>query len=216
MRRFLLVILTAVSMLVCCSCSCSSSVSLKNPSESGAYQDENSERSLKEVYLEHKKAAAEAWEECDKSEMQTFTGEDGGIAFTVSTDKREYVVGEPVRVKAAVQNVSGEELYNEYNYLVECYPLEILADITCGGSPLYSKRYKEIINAATFDVPMEPGEIYDDYMTFETSYRGKPAEPGEYKGTCYIYTVPDPDRYDERTKHSIDFSITLKQSGQTP
>lgn len=199
MKRFFLIILTAASMLACCSCA-GSSVLEKTP-ESNTDQAENN----------RKAAAAEAWEVCDKSEMQTFTGEDRGIAFTVYTDKREYAPGETVRVKAEVQNVSNGELYNFHNSEVECYPIEILLDISCGGKDIY---YREGNTGETQSwvvyVPMEPGIVYDDYISFKASYYSAPAEPGEYKGRCYIYTVSVPDYHAEFPKmHSVDFSITL-------
>ena len=197
MKRFLLVLLTAALLFVCCSCSASSGP--ENPSESGADQVANNKKA----------AAAEAWEACDKSEMQIFTGEDGGIAFTVYTDKREYAVNETVRVKAEVQNVSGGELYNVYNSLGECYPIDILLDISCGSPSLYNKVNTGMTQHRSVLVPMKPGEVYDDYISFEANCVYCPTIPGEYTGACYIYTVPDPDHEEEWAKRSVNFSITL-------
>lgn len=119
MRRLLLVTLTAVSMLMCCSCS--SLVSLKKPSESGVSQDTVSERSIEDVYLEQKESAIKDREKRDKSEMQTFTDESDGVIPTVMTDKREYTAGEPVKIKSTAQNITDGEVCNQYSYLGETH-----------------------------------------------------------------------------------------------
>lgn len=219
MKNFLPVVLIAASILMCCSCAessvlenpSSSSSSLENPSESGVSQDTVSEKSIKEIYLERKEAAAEDWEKRNKSEMQTFTNESDGVILTVMTDKHEYTAGEPVKIKSTAQNITDGEICNKYSYLGDCYPVEFLVDFT-NGKKLYSERYyKEVMSCANIYVPMKPGEVYDDYMTLETHYyNSEPAEPGVYNGTCYIYTVPNEHDYNKTTKHSVDFSITLK------
>lgn len=86
------------------------------------------------------------------------------------------------------------------------------AEISRDKRKLYSKQfYSEVAWDAEIYVPMIPGEVYDNYVTFETGYyNGEPAEPGVYNGTCYIYTAPDAMSYDNRTKHSLDFSIEVK------
>lgn len=142
--------------------------------------------------------------------MQTFTNESDGVILTVSTDKREYTVGEPVKIKSTAQNITDGELWYVCGYSVDNYPIEIHVRILCDGRYFKSDR-SEIRNSNMVYFSMEPGEVYDDYVTFETDYyKGEPAEPGVYNVTCYIYTVPDERSYDQVTKHSVDFSIEVK------
>ena len=156
------------------------------------------------------------WEERKKG--QSFTKDFDGLVLTVTTDKAEYNIGEPIYLTATLENNRDEDVYLYYgmapiNNAVELYPhFEDLIE--------YPQKWGDVVRAAVVTViPLKPGEKCVQDFTFRTYtfYKGtteidysKPAAPGVHYGTLCIWTCPDEEDHDKWTEHTLEFSVKVK------
>ena len=149
------------------------------------------------------------------TDPQTFSKDFDGIVLTVTTDKTEYLLDEPIYVTASVKNNSDETvgLYSPTGMLNS--HKVIATRINQNGEYLYDPVYGNIITFDMKSLIIEPGEEYVQEMEFQTYYtdfidRGDLAQPGVYSGGAAITVLADPtDVESKRTGHSVDFSLTL-------
>lgn len=99
MRRLPIVLLTALSLFMLCSCSGLSDAVNSSDGETDPISAPTSEMDIHTFYLQYNEENAQAWEQLDKSGQQTFTENFDGLVITVTTDKSEYDLDEPIRVK---------------------------------------------------------------------------------------------------------------------
>ena len=110
-------------------------------------------------YLQYNEENAKAWEQSDKGEWQTFTEDFDGLVITVTTDKSEYSLGDPIKVKATLQNKTDRDIYLVYsNSNNPCVPRPALRLLSlqrnCAKSHGYSAntcRYDKFENKTLWD-----------------------------------------------------------------
>ena len=153
---------------------------------------------------------------------QTFTKDFDGLVLTVTTDKAEYNIGEPIHLTATLENNRNEDIYLYYgnapiDYTVELsprfedlieYPHEIFVRDTVVTLVTVKpgEKYVQDFTFLTYTDYIESGfEYYPDYS--------KPAAPGTHNGKLSIRTCSDEGNYDDRTEYTLDFSV--KVNGET-
>ena len=149
------------------------------------------------------------------TDPQIFSKDFDGIVLTVTTDKTEYLLNEPIYVTASVKNNSDETIGLYSPTGMPNSHKEIATRINQNGEYLYDPVYGRIITFDMKSLIIEPGEEYVQEMEFQTYYtdfvsRGDLAQPGVYSGGAAISVLSDPTDVESKlTWHSVDFSLTI-------
>lgn len=221
MRRLLVVLLIALSLFMLCSCSSLSDAVNSSDGETDPISAPTSEMDIHTFYLQYNEENAKAWEQLDKSGRQTFTEDFDGLVITVTTDKSEYSLDEPIRVKATLQNKTGRDIYLFYSNSYKNYPIEFYADLSRGGKHLLNDRLDGVRDCVVEIITVKPDEERTDYLNYRTYCPKRDprnvcdyeelAEKGVYSGSCWITVCLDPDDpIRDYADYSVDFSVALK------
>lgn len=220
-------LLTAISLIICCSCSEGSMRSDAGTNLPTTVKNENTDN------VELLYAADDLQPEADKNEPQTITKDFDGIVMTVKTDKSEYRIGDLIHVEASVKNTTNENIYlylftttpdshaeitTEIIHSDQAAALEgdVNDNIAFEGGLNDADTFNKFFDAAVGVLTVEPGKDYVQSMVFETfvgydSLPRKQARPGLYLGRSAITLLPDSEPpFDLGPSYSLDFSLTLK------
>lgn len=219
MRRVLIILLISLSVFLLCSCSNSSVVGNSSDSRIDSLISDPVP-DIHTKYLLDNEENAKTWEQLNKNELQTFTEDFDGLLITVTTDKSEYSLDEPIKVKATLQNKTGRDINLFYSNSYKNYPIEFYADLSRNGKHLLNDRLDGVRDTVIEIITVKPDEERTDYLNYRTycpkrnpknvSDYEELAEKGVYSGACWITICSDPDHpINDYTDYSVDFSVTL-------